>query len=130
MLDNVEDTINKMKQLNQLGIHCSMDDFGTGQSSLSNLKRLPLQQLKIDRFFVRDITTDNDDAAIIKAIISLSNSLGLDVIAEGVETDQQRRFLYNNGCSHYQRFLFSRPLPVTEFEALVTTGSLAATADQ
>ncbi|MEH6822962.1 MAG: EAL domain-containing protein [Motiliproteus sp.] len=126
VLDDVERTIATMQQLNQLGVQFSMDDFGTGQSSLSNLKRLPLQQLKIDQSFVRDITTDPDDAAIVKAIISLSQSLKYDVIAEGVETDEQRQFLYDNGCSHYQGYLFSRPLPVSEFEALVESGSLLA----
>ena len=125
VLDDVERTITTMQQLKQLGIHFSMDDFGTGQSSLSNLKRLPLEQLKIDQSFVRDITSDPDDAAIVKAIISLSQSLKYDVIAEGVETDAQRQFLYNNGCSQYQGYLFSRPLPLPEFETLVTTGALA-----
>jgi diguanylate cyclase (GGDEF)-like protein/PAS domain S-box-containing protein len=124
ILENVELIIEKMQQLNKLGINFSMDDFGTGYSSLSCLKRLPLKQLKIDQSFVRDITTDPDDAAIVKAIINLSSSLHYDVIAEGVETNEQRQFLFNNGCSQYQGFLFSRPVPITEFEELVRARSL------
>ncbi|MDX2370185.1 MAG: EAL domain-containing protein, partial [Colwellia sp.] len=124
VLENVDVIIEKMQQLNQLGIDFSMDDFGTGYSSLSCLKRLPLKQLKIDQSFVRDITTDPDDAAIVQAIINLSSSLNYDVIAEGVETNEQRQFLYNNGCSQYQGFLFSRPVPIAEFEALVSAKSL------
>ena len=119
VLDNVEMVIDKMERLNQFGIDFSMDDFGTGYSSLSCLKRLPLKQLKIDQSFVRDITTDPDDAAIVKAVISLAKSLNYDVIAEGVETNEQRQFLFENGCNQYQGYLFSRPVPVEEFETLV-----------
>lgn len=125
VLENVDITIEKMHQLNQLGIDFSMDDFGTGYSSLSCLKRLPLKQLKIDQSFVRDITSDPDDAAIVQTIINLSNSLKYDVIAEGVETQEQRQFLFNNGCSQYQGYLFSRPVPITEFEALVSSMSVS-----
>jgi diguanylate cyclase (GGDEF)-like protein/PAS domain S-box-containing protein len=121
VLENVEIIIEKMECLNQIGIDFSMDDFGTGYSSLSCLKRLPLKQLKIDQSFVRDITTDPNDAAIVQAIISLSKSLNYDVIAEGVETNEQRQFLFDNGCSQYQGYLFSRPLPINEFEKLVST---------
>jgi EAL domain-containing protein (putative c-di-GMP-specific phosphodiesterase class I) len=124
VLENVELIIEKMQQLNKFGIDFSIDDFGTGYSSLSCLKRLPLKQLKIDQSFVRDITTDPDDAAIVQAIINLSSSLHYDVIAEGVENDEQRQFLFNNGCSQYQGFLFSRPVPITEFEELVCARSL------
>ena len=120
VLENVEDTIEKMHKLNQLGIDFSMDDFGTGYSSLSCLKRLPLKQLKIDQSFVRDITTDPDDAAIVQAIINLSSSLNYDVIAEGVETHEQRQFLFKNGCSQYQGYLFSRPVAINEFEKIVS----------
>jgi len=124
VLENVDITIEKMHQLNQLGIDFSMDDFGTGYSSLSCLKRLPLKQLKIDQSFVRDITSDPDDAAIVQTIINLSSSLKYDVIAEGVETQEQRQFLFNNGCSQYQGYLFSRPVPITEFEELVHSMSV------
>ncbi|KGJ88905.1 EAL domain-containing protein [Colwellia psychrerythraea] len=120
VLENIDIIIEKMHQLNQLGIDFSMDDFGTGYSSLSCLKRLPLKQLKIDQSFVRDITTDPDDAAIVQTIINLSNSLKYDVIAEGVETQEQRQFLFKNGCSQYQGYLFSRPVPITEFEQLIS----------
>jgi diguanylate cyclase (GGDEF)-like protein/PAS domain S-box-containing protein len=123
VLENVDIIIDKMRQLNQLGIEFSLDDFGTGYSSLSCLKLLPLKQLKIDQSFVRDITTDPNDAAIIQTIINLASSLNYDVIAEGVETDEQRQFLFNNGCSQYQGFLFSRPVPITEFEELVCSNS-------
>ena len=119
VLDNVEMIIDKMERLNQFGIDFSMDDFGTGYSSLSCLKRLPLKQLKIDQSFVRDITTDPDDAAIVKAVISLSKSLNYDVIAEGVETDEQRQFLFENGCSQYQGYFFGRPVSISQFEELV-----------
>jgi EAL domain-containing protein (putative c-di-GMP-specific phosphodiesterase class I) len=123
VLENIDIIIEKMRQLNQLGIEFSLDDFGTGYSSLSCLKLLPLKQLKIDQSFVRDITTDPNDAAIIRTIINLASSLNYDVIAEGVETNEQRQFLFNNGCSQYQGFLFSLPIPITEFEELVNSTS-------
>ncbi|MBT9513687.1 MAG: EAL domain-containing protein [Acidovorax sp.] len=113
LLHDVEDSILKMQALRTLGVGFSLDDFGTGYSSLSYLKRLPLDQLKIDQSFVRDVLTDPNDAAIACTIITLARSLGLDVVAEGVETEGQRAFLLRNGCKRFQGYLFGRPGPVT-----------------
>ena len=112
LLDNVEDIIGKMRALKARGIGFSLDDFGTGYSSLSYLKRLPLDQLKIDQSFVRDVLTDPNDAAIAKTIVALAQSMGLAVIAEGVETVAQRDLLASFGCLAYQGYLFGRPGPV------------------
>ncbi|OOZ00420.1 EAL domain-containing protein [Solemya velum gill symbiont] len=117
LLHNIEDIISKMQVLGDAGISFSLDDFGTGYSSLSYLKRLPLWQLKIDKSFVRDILTEPNDAEIAKTIVALANSLGLEVIAEGVETDSQQASLAKLGCYHYQGYLFSRSLPIKEFDA-------------
>jgi EAL domain-containing protein (putative c-di-GMP-specific phosphodiesterase class I) len=119
LVENVEALIEKMAELKAKGVLFSLDDFGTGFSSLSYLKRLPLDQLKIDQSFVRDVLTDPNDAAIVRTIIALGHSLGLDVIAEGVETEAQRNFLAVNGCFNYQGYLFSKPVPVGDFEALL-----------
>ena len=118
LINDVEDTIRKMNQLQARGIGFSLDDFGTGYSSLSYLKRLPLDQLKIDQGFVRNIVTEPNDAAIARMVVVLADSLGLQVIAEGVETLAQRDFLANLGCRAYQGYLFGRPVPIAEFEAL------------
>lgn len=123
VLDDIEGAIDKMLKLKEIGVSFSMDDFGTGHSSLSNLKRLPLEQLKIDRSFIRDLTIDPEDALITQAIINLSDCLNLSVIAEGVETQAQCRFLYENGCNQYQGSLFSLPVPLAQFEALVRSDS-------
>jgi EAL domain-containing protein (putative c-di-GMP-specific phosphodiesterase class I) len=96
-----------------------MDDFGTGYSSLSSLKKLPLDQLKIDQSFIRDILIDQDDAVIVKTIITMAKNLGIDVIAEGVETEAQRAFLDRHGCPVCQGYLFSKPVPLAEFEQLL-----------
>ncbi|MDO8770214.1 MAG: EAL domain-containing protein [Burkholderiaceae bacterium] len=114
LLDDVEDIIAKMTALKVRGVEFSLDDFGTGYSSLSYLKRLPLDQLKIDQSFVRDVFTDANDAAIVKTILALAQSLGLAVIAEGVETEAQRDFLAAQGCRVYQGYLFGRPGPAEE----------------
>ena len=116
LVDDVEDVIAKMTALKVRGVGFSLDDFGTGYSSLSYLKRLPLDQLKIDQGFVRNILVDADDSAIANMVIVLAHSLGLAVIAEGVEIEAQRDFLSRQGCNSYQGYLFSRPLPLDEFE--------------
>jgi EAL domain-containing protein (putative c-di-GMP-specific phosphodiesterase class I) len=124
VLENIQDTIIKMDQLKHLGVSIAIDDFGTGYSSLQYLKELPLNQIKIDQSFVRDID-DPKDAAIVQAIIVMTEKLGLNVIAEGVETHAQRDFLERAGCHHYQGYLFSKPIPLQAFEALLQTWSSA-----
>jgi diguanylate cyclase (GGDEF)-like protein/PAS domain S-box-containing protein len=119
MFDNIEDTIIKMQKLKETGVLFSMDDFGTGYSSLSYLTRLPLDQLKIDQSFVRNIGVHNNDAVIVQTIIGMTHNLGMTVIAEGVETEAQRTFLEQNGCLNFQGYLFSRPIPLTDFEKLL-----------
>jgi len=117
LLEDIEDTIATMGALRKSGVQFSLDDFGTGYSSLQYLKRLPFDQLKIDQSFVRDIATDDSDAAIVRTIIAVAQSMNLGVIAEGVETEAQRQLLLDNGCIHYQGYLFGRPVPVEQFEA-------------
>ncbi|HEX9778238.1 MAG TPA: EAL domain-containing protein [Geopsychrobacteraceae bacterium] len=119
MMENVEATISSLDQLKRRGFHLSIDDFGTGYSSLSYLKRLAITKLKIDRSFVRDITIDQDNAAITSAIIALGQSLQLEVLAEGVETEEQTEFLLLRGCRLGQGFLYSRPVPAAQMEALL-----------
>ena len=116
LVENVQDVSDKMKELKSHGLRFSLDDFGTGYSSLAYLKKLPLDQVKIDRSFVRDILTEESSAAIAQTIISLSRAMGLPVIAEGVETEEQRDCLARMGCHAFQGFLFGRPLPLEEFE--------------
>jgi diguanylate cyclase (GGDEF)-like protein/PAS domain S-box-containing protein len=116
LVDNVQDIIEKMFALKAKGVRFSLDDFGTGYSSLSYLKRMPLDQLKIDQTFVRDIMVDANDAVIARTIVALAQSLGLGVIAEGVETEAQKDFLASSGCHAYQGNFFSRPLPLADFE--------------
>ena len=118
LVEDVEEIISKMNVIKELGVSFSLDDFGTGYSSLSYLKRLPLDQLKIAQEFVRDILIDSNDAAIAKMVIVLAEALGLQVIAEGVETAAQRDLLLGLGCHHYQGYLLSAPVPIETFEAL------------
>jgi EAL domain-containing protein (putative c-di-GMP-specific phosphodiesterase class I) len=115
LVHDIEDIVVKMRQLRDFGVGFSLDDFGTGFSSLNYLKRLPLDQLKIDQSFVRDVLTDPNGAAIARTVIALGKSMGLAVIAEGVETEGQRGFLVKNDCHIFQGYLFSKPLPAPLF---------------
>lgn len=127
LLDNTDDVIEKMTHLKNLGVKFSLDDFGTGFSSLSYLKRLPLAQLKIDQSFVQDLLSDAKDVAIAKTIISLAHNLGLEVIAEGVENAAQRDYLEELGCHHYQGYFFCKPLPLKDFVAFAMQSHRAPT---
>jgi diguanylate cyclase (GGDEF)-like protein/PAS domain S-box-containing protein len=122
LLHDIEDIIKTMSVLKEFGVGFSLDDFGTGYSSLQYLKRLPINQLKIDQSFVRDLATDSDDKAIVRTIIAMAHGLKLNVIAEGVETQDQRQILLSKGCTHYQGYLFSKPVPIEEFEVLIKKG--------
>jgi diguanylate cyclase (GGDEF)-like protein len=130
LVENIEDVIDKMKDLKSHGLRFSLDDFGTGYSSLAYLRRLPLDQLKIDQTFVRDILKDASCGAIAQSIISLGKAMGLSVIAEGVETEEQRDFLARLGCHLFQGFLFSRPVPLEEFQMLLPDLAKSATTIQ
>jgi diguanylate cyclase (GGDEF)-like protein/PAS domain S-box-containing protein len=118
-MDSVDSAIEKVAKLRDLGVQISIDDFGTGYSSLSHLKKFPLHALKIDQSFVRDLTTDSDDAAIVASILSMAKSMNLRVVAEGVENIEQLNFLKEKGCQEVQGFYFSRPIPAQEFEKLL-----------
>ncbi|WP_333874838.1 PAS domain S-box protein [Methylobacter sp.] len=122
LLESIDDTIITMNALKEVGILISLDDFGTGYSSLQYLKRLPINQLKIDRSFVRDIAVDANDRAIVRTIIAMAQSLELSIIAEGVETEEQREILIGNGCMNYQGYLFGKPVPIEQFEILLKRG--------
>lgn len=123
VLSDLADVVAKMHALRALGVKLSLDDFGTGYSSLAYLKQLPLDQLKIDQSFVRDIVTDPNDAVMVQTIIDMALNFKLNVIAEGVESEEQLSFLKLHGCMAYQGYLFSRPVPVEEFEALLVQQS-------
>ncbi len=123
LAEDIDEIIAKMTVLKAHGIRFSLDDFGTGYSSLGYLQRMPLDELKIDRSFVRDVLVNGNDSAIARIIISLAETLGLSVVAEGVETEGQRRFLAENGCTIYQGYLFGRPLPLARFEAALQADS-------
>lgn len=120
IMKDVDAAVTRMKELTKLGVKLALDDFGTGYSSLSMLKRFPLSRLKIDRSFISESPHDPDDCAIVSAIISLANTLGLDVLAEGVETEAQADFLLSTGCNEVQGFLFGRPEPPEEVERLLS----------
>jgi diguanylate cyclase (GGDEF)-like protein/PAS domain S-box-containing protein len=119
VLDNIKDSIVKMHTLKEIGVRFSLDDFGTGYSSFSYLTQLPLDQLKIDQSFVRNIGVKATDAIIVQTIIGMAHNLGIEVIAEGVETEAQRAFLERHGCPAFQGYLFSKPVPMEEFARLV-----------
>jgi EAL domain-containing protein (putative c-di-GMP-specific phosphodiesterase class I) len=119
LVNDIEVVIDKMARLKSYGLSFSVDDFGTGYSSLAYLKRLPLDQLKIDRAFVRDILVDQSSRAIARTIVNLCQAMGISVMAEGVETQEQLDLLISMGCHAYQGYLFSRPVPIEEFEALL-----------
>jgi diguanylate cyclase len=123
LMYNVPTTIDTLNQLHDAGIQFSIDDFGTGYSSLSYLKRFPISSLKIDQSFVRDLDKQGNDAAIVAAIISLGHSLGLRVIAEGVETMEQHARIREMGCHEMQGFLFSRAVPAEEMTYLLQNGN-------
>ena len=122
LVDNLNSIVDTMNAINSIGIRFSLDDFGTGYSSLQYLKKLPLHQLKIDQSFVRDLTVDSNDRAIVHTIIAMAESLGLEVIAEGVETEEQRLLLVIAGCSQYQGYMFGRPMPINQFKEALITG--------
>jgi EAL domain-containing protein (putative c-di-GMP-specific phosphodiesterase class I) len=125
LVNDVNDIIAKMNALKEKGLRLSLDDFGTGYSSLSYLKKLPLDQLKIDQSFVRDMLFDSNDVAIVRTVVELARGMGLHVIAEGVETQEQRQFLAELGCLSFQGYLLSRPVPNAEFEAVVLAHNAA-----
>lgn len=118
-MDQDNNPIELLNEISDMGIHLAVDDFGTGYSSLAYLKRLPVKVLKIDQSFIKGLTSDENDSAIVTAIIAMAKSLHLTVIAEGVETVEQLAALKDLGCDQYQGYLFSRPLPKNAFEELL-----------
>jgi EAL domain-containing protein (putative c-di-GMP-specific phosphodiesterase class I) len=125
LLQDVDNNLETVRQLKALGVRLSIDDFGTGYSSLSYLKRFAVDRLKIDRSFVRDVNTDADSAAIVRAVIQLARSLRLGIVAEGVETEAQLTFLQEEGCQEVQGYWFSRPLPAAELRTFLRTRAAA-----
>ncbi len=119
---DVERSASQLRELREMGVHISIDDFGTGYSSLNYLKKFPIERLKIDKSFIRDIVTDQDDRAIISAVTSMAHKMGMRTVAEGVETEEQLAFLRDSDCDEAQGFLFSRPVTADKFRELVATG--------
>ncbi|WP_419642358.1 putative bifunctional diguanylate cyclase/phosphodiesterase [Thiolapillus sp.] len=116
LMKESDQAVRWLNELKSCGVRLAVDDFGTGYSSLSYLKSFPVDFLKIDRAFVSDLPDDNEDVSLVTAILAMADSLGIRVVAEGVETDEQRQFLREAGCGYMQGYLFSRPLPVSEME--------------
>jgi len=119
LVENIEAIIAKITAIKALWVQFSLDDFGTGYSSLQYLKRLPIDQLKIDQSFVRDLASDSNDRAIVQTIISMAKNMDLEVIAEGVETAEQQSILENKGCKNFQGYLFGKPMPITQLIPLI-----------
>ncbi|MEJ2426934.1 MAG: EAL domain-containing protein, partial [Candidatus Thiodiazotropha sp.] len=119
VIENIQYAIAKMRELKALGVGFAMDDFGTGYSSLSYLTRLPLNAIKIDRSFILNLPDNPNDAVVVQTLINLADSLGLKIIAEGVESQAQKSFLQEHGCPVFQGYLFSTPMEIEQFEALV-----------
>jgi EAL domain-containing protein (putative c-di-GMP-specific phosphodiesterase class I) len=119
LMDDGNDVRDMLQELRNMGVRISLDDFGTGYSSLSYLKRFPIDTLKIDQAFVRDIGTNPDDEAITRAIIAMAHTMGMDVVAEGVETQVHKDFLVREGCDYIQGYLLSRPVPDEELSGLL-----------
>ncbi|MGZ5051955.1 MAG: putative bifunctional diguanylate cyclase/phosphodiesterase [Methylobacter sp.] len=124
LLHNFADTVNRMKSLQALGVRFSLDNFGTGYSSLNQLKKLPIDQLKIGQFLMRDIATDHYETLIVKIVIEMTRKLGINAIASGVETEQQFASLNQLGCPIYQGYLFGQPMPIGEFESRIDVGQV------
>lgn len=116
IMQDSEKAIKLLEEIRDIGISISVDDFGTGYSSLSYLKRLPIDKLKIDRSFIDDLPHDENDVAIVRAIIALAKSMNLEIIAEGVETKEQLEFLVDEGCPNIQGYYYSKPLPLDEYK--------------
>ena len=127
LMENKDIAKSILERLKEMGLTIAIDDFGTGYSSLAYLKSFPIDILKIDRSFINDIITDPNDAAITRAIVAMAHGLELKVVAEGVETEEQLKFLQAIGCNQYQGFLFSRPLPAAELAALLLAESATRT---
>jgi EAL domain-containing protein (putative c-di-GMP-specific phosphodiesterase class I) len=125
LISTGKDIVEKIMQVREFGVKFSVDDFGTGYSSLSYLKSLPLNTLKIDRTFVKDIQDASQNVVLVDTIIMMANNLGLEVIAEGVETEQELHYLHNNGCNVYQGYYFCRPLALEPFLEVLKAGRLA-----
>ena len=123
VMQDLDAVANDLRELNRLGVSVAIDDFGTGYSSLSYIKKLPVQRIKVDQSFVRNMTQDPNDAAIVRAIITLGASLGLEVVAEGVETQRQLQCLQEAGCALAQGFLLGRPAPAADISALFEQAS-------